>query len=102
MQKSSDPELHMLNAGKWLKKAGLKNIKIKTYVSNLHQLKDKNALELLFPILYETAQNEVSPEIWQTYQDLINPASKNCVFNCEEYSGFITYSMFVGEVEKMG
>lgn len=100
MQKTSNPELHILNAGKWLKKAGLKNIKINTYISNLHQLEDKNALQLLFPILYGTTQHEVSSKIWQTYHDLINPSSKNCVFNSEEYSGFITYSVFVGEVEK--
>lgn len=100
MEETKNPELHMLNAGKWLKKVGLKNIQIKTYVANLHQLKDKNALQMIFPMFYEGTQEEVKPEIWQKYQEIIDPTSKNCVFTQEDYAGFITYTAFVGEVEK--
>jgi hypothetical protein len=44
------------------------------------------------------SEQEVSKEIWNKFTEITNPDSSNYILKNENYAGFLTYTIFVGEV----
>lgn len=93
------PGLHVMNAKNWLKHAGFKDIKATTYLDNINAPLDdiqRDALVILFKMLWGHLENELLPSDWQFYKRLINPADKLFILDNPDYYGFYTYTLFEG------
>lgn len=98
------PSLHILKAKNWMQEVSLKDIKVKTFVSDfsspLSQL-DKEGLLMTFDMLYnKNLKEEIDSESWDKYKKITNPKSKNFILDNKDYYGFITYTLFYGRVNK--
>jgi demethylmenaquinone methyltransferase/2-methoxy-6-polyprenyl-1,4-benzoquinol methylase len=94
-------ELHFMSTPLWMKKAGLKNIKVKTFSADIQAPFDKQTEEgllILFDMFWGRSEQEVSKEIWNKFTEITNPDSSNYILKNENYAGFLTYTIFVGEV----
>lgn len=99
----SNPELHFMRTPLWLKKTGLTNIKVHIFTSDIQgplSSQAKNDMHNLFNMFWARAENEVAAEVWKQYKELTNPDSSDYIFKQEDYVGFITYTMFTGEVHR--
>ncbi len=99
----SDPDLHYMRASLWFEKTGLKNIKTRTYAADIRgpfNNEDKEILPGLMNMFWGAAKAEVPTESWAQYRSLTDPRSGNFIFNRIDYAGFLTYTMFTGEVVK--
>lgn len=96
-----NPEDHIMRAPLWLNNIGLKKVEAKTFVTDLQgpfseeKLRD---IACILDMFWGKAENEVHPEMWKQYQALSNADSKDYIFRLKGYAGFITYTMFTGEV----
>ena len=90
-----EPELHFMKASSWLKKAGLQNIQSRTFASDI-----KNFPLNLASMFWGRAEQEVSPEVWGKYKKISDKDSEEYPFNNDDYTGFLTYTMFTGQVSK--
>jgi len=101
-QEEMPKEYHVMNARKWLSKAGFDKINATTFVGNINgplQENDKKSLALLFEMLWGDSKDEVSKKDWHTYTKLCRLESKDFLPNDSDYHGFYTYSVF--EATKM-
>jgi len=97
----TNPELHFMLAPVWLNKAGLTNIEIKTFVADIPKPKNeyhKEGLLTLFNMFWGRAETEITKEVWEKFKNITNPESDECVLSQKGYTGFLTYTMFTGEV----
>ena len=96
-QEDMSPDFHVMNAKKWLCKAGFDTIKATTFVGTLNgplQENDKKALASLFEMLWENSKHHVSQEDWNNYTKFCRLESNDFVANDSNYHGFYTYSLF--------
>lgn len=97
--KGMNPVNHFMNARYWFQEAGLSHIGVKTYsgdiVAPLHE-NDRQALYLLFQMLWGESEAEVSVRDWQDFKRLCDPASEDYILNNPHYYGFYTYTLFKG------
>ncbi|MBI9108517.1 MAG: class I SAM-dependent methyltransferase [Spirochaetales bacterium] len=99
----TDPDLHYMRAPLWLKRIGLKNIKSRTFAADIRWSaddEDEKSVSGLLDMFWGRAHAEVSPESWSQYKSITDLNSENCIFNRPDYAGFLTYTMFTGEVVK--
>ncbi|MGE5464090.1 MAG: class I SAM-dependent methyltransferase [Syntrophothermus sp.] len=99
--KGKCPEENFMRALGSLRKAGLMNVRGKTFVGEVQApLKpgERTALTSLFKMLWETPQPETSPEDWQEYQRLCTPGSAEFILDIPDYYGFFTCTLFSGQV----
>jgi demethylmenaquinone methyltransferase/2-methoxy-6-polyprenyl-1,4-benzoquinol methylase len=95
------PEAHMLRALGWLRAAGLSACTARTFVAQVQApLGDalRDALAAAMDMFWGQAEPEVSAEDWARFQRLCRPDSAECVLHLPDYCGFITYTLFYGEV----
>jgi ubiquinone/menaquinone biosynthesis C-methylase UbiE len=94
------PERHVLRALGWLRAAGLGACTARTVVAEAHaphgELRD--ALAAAMDMLWGQAEPEVSAEDWAQFQRLRQPDSVECILDVPEYYGFLTYTVFWGQV----
>lgn len=101
--KDKKPEHNFMRASSWFRDAGLKDIQVRTYVSDIQAPFDnplRIALTSLFDMLWDTPQPGVSAEDWAEYQQLCKPESTNFILDIPDYYGFFTYTVFRGKVMK--
>jgi demethylmenaquinone methyltransferase/2-methoxy-6-polyprenyl-1,4-benzoquinol methylase len=101
--KDRHPEHHFMRASHWFHDAGLRDIKIQSFVSDIHSLLDgpqRIAIISLFNMLWGTPQPETSQDDWKEYQRLCNPASADFILDIPDYYAFFTYTMIHGRVAK--
>lgn len=101
--KDKKPEHHFMRASCWFQDAGLKNIQVQTFVSDIQAplaVPQRVALRSLFDMLWGTRQPNVSDDDWNEYQRLCESTSEDLILDIPEYYGFFTYSVFRGEVDK--
>jgi ubiquinone/menaquinone biosynthesis C-methylase UbiE len=96
-------ERHYMRALGWLARVGLKDVRARTIVGDVHApLSDAvcDALVCLFEMRWENVQPDMAREDWEQYQRLIEPTSPDFILNCPDYYAFFTYSLFYGKVSK--
>jgi len=99
----ANPELHFMRTPLWLKKTGLVNIKTQTFPADIQgplNIQAKNYLQMFFNMFWGRAEKEVTPEVWKQYRELTSPDFGDYILGRDDYAGFITYTMFSGEVKK--
>ena len=99
----TNPELHILRALGWLQRAGLEELKARTFVADVQApLGDaaRNALTGSFQMFWGKAEPEVASEDWAAFQRLCRPGSQDFVLNLPGYYAFITYTLFCGQVPR--
>ena len=97
----SKPGQHFMRAPAWMRKVGLKNIQVQTFVADIYAPLDENKKEgllTLFNMFWANAEQEVSKEIWKDYKNITNPESEEYILNNKDYTAMLTYTMFTGEV----
>ncbi len=98
----SNPELHFMNTSAWLRKAGLKNIRSRTFTADIKVSPDQYSkvnMKTLFDMFWGSAEKEVNKEVWSVYKRITNARSSESVLN-SDYTGFLTYTIFTGTVDK--
>ena len=96
------PELHILRTLGWLRKAGLSEPQVRTFVADVHAPLDdaaRNALTGSFQMFWGNAESEVTPQDWAEFQRLCQPGSPDFILALPDYYAFITYSLFFGRVK---
>jgi demethylmenaquinone methyltransferase/2-methoxy-6-polyprenyl-1,4-benzoquinol methylase len=99
--KGQRPEAHFARALRWFHEAGLEGLTARTFVGDVQAPLShgvRQAMTLLFEMLWGERQPEVSPEDWSEYQRLCQPGSPDFVLNLPDYYGFFTYTLFQGKL----
>lgn len=97
------PELHILRALSWLKRVGLEELQVHTFVADVHaplKAAARKALMRSFQMLWGHAEPEIEPEDWAQFQRLCRPESPDYILDLPDYYAFITYSLFSGKVPR--
>jgi demethylmenaquinone methyltransferase/2-methoxy-6-polyprenyl-1,4-benzoquinol methylase len=97
------PELHYMRTPLWMGKAGLKNIKSRTFSANIQgpfNKQDKTSITNAINMFWQKAESEVSDGVWKDFKKIIDPNSPEYILDQEGYAGYINYTMFTGEVIK--
>jgi demethylmenaquinone methyltransferase/2-methoxy-6-polyprenyl-1,4-benzoquinol methylase len=98
---NTDPNLHILRAPLWLQTVGLENIRCRTFACDIvgpFSQEDEVGMVRMAEMFWGKAEAEVSPEIWEQYKRITDPGSRECIFRKEGYAGFVTYTMYTGNV----
>jgi demethylmenaquinone methyltransferase/2-methoxy-6-polyprenyl-1,4-benzoquinol methylase len=93
------PELNFLQAMRWLREAGLEDVRAGTFAGDVHAPVsggERAALASLFAMLWGERQPDVSDEDWQEYRRLCQPDSPDFIVDEPGYYAFFTYSVFRG------
>lgn len=96
-----NPEHHSMKTLGWLDKAGLKNPKAKTFISNFHaplSERIRTGLYLTLHMFFDGLEAHITADDWQHVQGLMDSGSRDYILNIDDYYGFITYTIFWGEV----
>jgi demethylmenaquinone methyltransferase/2-methoxy-6-polyprenyl-1,4-benzoquinol methylase len=99
--KDKQPTSHFMRISQAFQTAGLRDIKVQTFVGDIRSPLDqgrRTALLSLFAMLWGMPQPEVSQEDWREYQRLCTPTSPDLILDVPGYYGFYTYTMFRGKV----
>jgi len=93
------PELHIMNAKKWLKKAGFNKLRSITYLDNINgpfneQL--KKTLIILYKMLWGHLENELTESDWHFFERLIDPNDPIFILDNPDFHGYFTYTLFEG------
>lgn len=95
------PEQHFLRALSCFRDLGLEAVEARTFIGDVQApltAGERNALTLLFRMLWGERQPEVSPEDWAAYQQLCLPGSPDFILDLPDYYAFFTHAMFRGRV----
>jgi demethylmenaquinone methyltransferase/2-methoxy-6-polyprenyl-1,4-benzoquinol methylase len=93
--------MHIMRSLGWLRAAGLDKPKALTFVANAQAPLGEiaqDALTASFQMLWGEAQSELTDEDWKEFQRLCQPESSDFILNLPDYYGFITYTLFHGQV----
>jgi demethylmenaquinone methyltransferase/2-methoxy-6-polyprenyl-1,4-benzoquinol methylase len=96
-----DSQLHFLRAARWLREAGLQDLKAQTFVGEVRAPLDagqRAALLSLFAMLWEQPQPGVPAKVRSEYRRLCDPASPDFILDIPDYYAFFTYTLFSGKV----
>lgn len=96
-----NPEMNFLRAMRWIREAGLQDVRAHTFVGDLQAPlsgAERTALISLFQMLWGQPQPEVSPQDWKEYQRLCEPGSADFILDIPDYYAFFTYTMFRSKV----
>lgn len=97
----ADPQRHYTRAPQWLRAAGLSGLTSQAHTVALQGPLDdaaREALAMVFEMLWGRAESEVSAEDWQQFRRLVDPDSSECIMDLADYCGYIVYSIYTGEV----
>lgn len=96
------PEENYTRALGWMQDLGLAESTVKSYVRNFQAPFDNetmNSLAYIFDMFWGNLENKVAKKDWQLFRRLCDPDSEDFILNCEEYYGYIVYSVFSGTVD---
>jgi len=97
------PESHYLRTLGWFRRAGMQDVKAKTFIGDIYaplSEEAKIALLSLFQMRWPGVKAEISDEDWKEYQRISQPDSPDFILNLPDYYAFFTYSVFYGKVTK--
>jgi demethylmenaquinone methyltransferase/2-methoxy-6-polyprenyl-1,4-benzoquinol methylase len=99
------PQRHFHRSIGWFSAAGLRDLKARSFVIDLHAPLDEGAKEALASIIemrWGRPESELSAEDRCVFQRLKDRESADSVVDQEDFFGFFTYSMFSGTVPDGG
>lgn len=97
----SEPETHALRALAWLEQIGCSHLKSQSFCSDFQgPFSQKQEMNLLaaMNMIWGRVQDEVTPEVWQQYETLINPDSDIFILRQRGYAGYVVYTMYTESV----
>lgn len=97
------PESQFMRCIRWFPEAGIAEPLCRTLIGEAQgPLKSevRNALRLLFEMLWGTAEHEAAEADRLEFRRLCQPESPDFILDLPEYYGFFTYTMFSGVVDK--
>lgn len=97
----ADPQRHYARALEWLRAAGLGRLSSGTHTVTLQGPLDettREALAMVFDMLWGRAEAEISSEDWQRFRALVDSDAGDCILDLTDYCGYIVYSVFAGVV----
>ena len=103
------PEMNFLRAMRWMREAGLEQVRANTFVGEVQaplSEGERAALLSLFEMLWIPPETGVMhpqtalSEDWAVYQRLCNPESQEFILDLPDYYAFFTYTLFQGKVAK--
>jgi SAM-dependent methyltransferase len=100
---SNPPESHFLRGLGWLRRAGLKDLSVRTLAGDAHaplSADVRGALIELFQERWSGAESELAPVDRAAYQRLCRRESPDCILNHPDYYAFWTYSVLRGVVAR--
>jgi len=100
---SVSPNLHFLRARGWMKAAGLEHPAASTFIAEIKGPLDadmREAMAFCFSMFWDNLESKLSADDWREYQRLCMPDSEDFVANNPDYYGFVTYTLFRGDVAK--
>jgi demethylmenaquinone methyltransferase/2-methoxy-6-polyprenyl-1,4-benzoquinol methylase len=97
------PETHFMRCLRWFPEAGIADPLCRTFIGEVQgpvRPEIRNALVLLFEMLWSTAESEAAEADRLEFKRLCQPESPDFILDLPEYCAFFTYTMFTGTVEK--
>jgi demethylmenaquinone methyltransferase/2-methoxy-6-polyprenyl-1,4-benzoquinol methylase len=97
------PESHFMRCLRWFPEAGIAAPVCHTFIGEAQgplQPEMRNALVLLFEMLWSTAEYNAAEADTLEFKRLCRPGSPGFILDLPEYYGFFTYTMFSGIVRK--
>ncbi|MBZ0265409.1 class I SAM-dependent methyltransferase [bacterium] len=94
-----NPDLHFLNAKKWLKVHGFQNVSIRFFHVSIEtplSEKQKRALGCCMDMLWGNLHGEITGKDWDLFQTLRSPSSESYILNDPDYHAEIYYTLFQG------
>jgi ubiquinone/menaquinone biosynthesis C-methylase UbiE len=98
---ATNPSFHILRAKNWFEKFDIKDIKTKTFTIDFCgplSEKEKEGLLISFKMLWENAKDNLETKDKEKYMQITDPTSSDFILNCQDYYGFINYTMFYGTI----
>jgi len=95
------PHLHFLRALGWLRAAGLQQPVARTCVAEVQppfEPELREAMAFWFSMFWGNLEPHVSQEDWDKFQRLCDTGSDDFILNTHDYYGFLTYTVFKGQV----
>jgi len=99
--KFGEPGQHHLRALGWLRQAGLKNPKARSFLAEFqHPLDDRmrESLTFCFDMFHDSLKSGLSKEDQADYQRLCNPGSKDFILDNPDYYCNLSYTIFFARV----
>jgi demethylmenaquinone methyltransferase/2-methoxy-6-polyprenyl-1,4-benzoquinol methylase len=96
------PQEHFPRALGWFRTVGIAEPTARTVAATVQAPLDKEvrrALISLFRMLWDSRQSEMDASDQEEYLRLTDPESPDCILDEEDYSAYLTYSIFEGRVE---
>jgi ubiquinone/menaquinone biosynthesis C-methylase UbiE len=93
------PESHYLRALTWLRKAGLKRPRARTFPAEVKTPTGsamRETLAVCFDMFWGDLAGQVAAADWEGYRRLCDPDSPDFIADDPDYYAFITYTMFSG------
>lgn len=100
-QEGWEPRSHILSAPLWMNEAGLLDIRSRTFAADIQgPLGDQaqDDLQLCFQMLWGRATEELPEEERERSRVLCKKSSPDFIASQPSYYGFITYTLFTGQV----
>ena len=97
------PESVFMRALYSFRKAGLEDVRARTFVRDIQAPLDggqRMALTSLFDMLWGERQAEASGDDWNEFERLCKRTSADFILDIPDYYAFFTYSMFLGKVKR--
>ena len=95
------PDKAFLRALDWLREAGLEKVSAHSYVSEMQSPLSpelREGLAYCFSMFWGGLESRVSRDDWDAYRRLCSPESEEFVADKPDYYGFLTYTLFSGQV----
>jgi demethylmenaquinone methyltransferase/2-methoxy-6-polyprenyl-1,4-benzoquinol methylase len=95
------PEQHFLKASQWLKAAGIREPRAKSFIADFHEPFNRDTtvgLTFCFDMFWGELEDHVSTEDWREFKRITDPESDNFILNDPGYHALITYTLFYGSV----
>jgi demethylmenaquinone methyltransferase/2-methoxy-6-polyprenyl-1,4-benzoquinol methylase len=93
------PEMHFLRAQGWLKRAGLEDVRARTFVSDVCpplEGETRAAMVSLLEMRWGERPQGLSPEDSAQFDSVCTPGSPDFILDSPDYYAFFTYTMFWG------
>jgi hypothetical protein len=97
------PERHFMRAPGFMRRAGLSDIRGRTFVGEAQSPLSgemREALKALIDMRWPGAESELSADDRTQFQRLCQPQSPDFILNLPDYYAFFTETLFYGKVER--
>ncbi len=93
------PQSQYLRAQNWLREAGLKRIRARTFLAEINGPFDpgeRAALAACYSMFWGDLEGRITTAEWEAYRRLCDPESPGFIADAPGYYAFVTYTLFWG------